>query len=184
MLQGGSGHDYLIAGSNSEGGSDILRGYAGNDTLVAGDYYFHSNVSAVLEGGSGNDTLVAGNGRSQLRGDAGADVFLIAPIKDSSAPTQVEIVDFLPGTDLLLFNGLNKDAVMKGIFVDHEAGDVVVDLTNMLGPEVAPYGSVLTLMDLATDGLLPEDIVENWFDFSAELAFDWSDLAIDTIVWS
>ncbi len=184
LLQGGSGHDYLIAGSNSEGGSDILRGYAGNDTLVAGDYYFHSNVSAVLEGGSGNDTLVAGNGRSQLRGDAGADVFLIAPIKDSSAPTQVEIVDFLPGTDLLLFNGLNKDAVMKGIFVDHEAGDVVVDLTNMLGPEVAPYGSVLTLMDLATDGLLPEDIVENWFDFSAELAFDWSDLAIDTIVWS
>lgn len=184
LLQGGAGDDYLITGSNSEGGTDILRGYAGHDTLVAGDVYFHSNVNAVLEGGSGDDTLVAGNGRSQMRGDAGADVFMIAPIENSTAPIQVEIVDFSPGTDRLIFNGLNKDVVMKGIFVDHEENDVVIDLSNLLGPESAPYGSTLTITGMAADGLLPEDIVANWFDFSGEVAFDWSDLAIEVLVWA
>lgn len=184
LLQGGGGNDYLVAGSNSAGGADILRGYAGDDTLVAGDYLFHSHVSAVLEGGSGNDVLVAGNGQSQLKGDAGSDVFVIAPIENSSAPLQVEIVDFSPGTDHLLFQGLNKDAVMKGIFVDQAAGNVVVDLTNLLGPESAPFGSTLTIRGWAEEGLLPEDIVANWFDFSGEVSFEWSDLAIDTLVWT
>ncbi len=183
LLQGGAGDDYLVAGSNAEGGADILRGYAGDDTLVAGDYLFHSHVSAVLEGGSGNDVLVAGNGQSQLKGDAGADVFVIAPIENSSAPLQVEIVDFAPGTDHLLFAGLNKDAVMKGIFVDEEAGNVVVDLTNLLGPDSAPFGSALTISGWTQEGLLPEDIVAGWFDFSGEVSFEWSDLAIDALVW-
>lgn len=184
LLQGGGGNDYLVAGSNAVGGADILRGYAGNDTLVAGDYLFHSHVKAVLEGGSGNDVLVAGNGQTQLKGEAGADTFVIAPIENSSAPLQVEIVDFSPGTDHLLFQGLNKDAVMKGIFVDQAAGNVVVDLTNLLGPESAPFGSTLTISGWADEGLLPEDIVANWFDFSGEVSFEWSDLAIDTLVWT
>ncbi len=184
LLQGGAGNDYLVAGSNAAGGADILRGYAGDDTLVAGDYLFHSHVSAVLEGGSGNDVLVAGNGQSQLKGDAGSDVFVIAPIENSSAPIQVEIVDFSPGTDHLLFAGLNKDAVMKGIFVDEEAGNVVVDLTNLLGPDSAPFGSTLTISGWTQDGLLPEDIAASWFDFSGEVSFEWSDLAIDALVWT
>lgn len=184
LLQGGSGDDYLIAGSNAAEGSDVLRGFAGNDTLVAGDYLFHSNVSAVLEGGGGNDTLIAGNGHSQMRGGAGSDVFLIAPIEHASAPIQAEILDFTPGSDHLMFNGLNKDAVMKGIFVDQEAGNVVIDLTNLLGPDKAPFGSRLTISGWTDQGLLPEDILADWFDFSTDGSFEWSDLAIDALISS
>lgn len=184
LLQGGGGDDYLVADSNTAGGSDVLRGYAGDDTLVAGDYLFYTNVNVVLEGGTGDDRLVAGNGQSSLSGGAGADLFVIAPIDRSSAPIKAEILDFSPGTDRVSLVGLNKDAVMKGIFVDQAEGNVVVDLASLLGPDKAPFGSTLTITGWTDEGLLPEDILADWFDFSGEASFDWSDLAIDVLAWT
>ncbi len=183
LLQGGVGNDYLVGGPGSANGADILRGFAGNDTLVSGDYLFYSHGNAVLEGGSGDDTLIAGNGSSQLRGDVGADLFVIAPIKGSAAPIDVEILDFSPGADFLHFVGLQKDDAMRGIFVDHANGNIEIDLVSLLGPDSAPYGSVLTLSGLGTDGLLPETIAESWFSYSNSETFNWSDLSIDTITW-
>ena len=184
LLQGGSGNDYLVAGSNTNGISDTLRGYAGDDILVAGDYLFFSNTSVILDGGTGKDTLVAGNGHSDLTGGAGADLFVISAIDRSNVPIKVEIKDFLPGTDSLFIEGLSEGSAFKGIFVDVEAGNVVIDLTNLLGLDNAPYGSTLTINSFDLSGLLPEDISASWFDFSVDASFEWSDLAIDTLSWS
>lgn len=184
LLQGGAGDDYIVAGSNSEAGMDIVRGYAGDDVLVGGDAYFHSNVNYLLEGGGGRDTLIAGNGKGTLEGGAGNDLFVLAPIHDSATPFQIEISDFTPGTDYLQILGLTSDDEMKGIFVNQSEGNVVIDLTTLLGSEKAPFGSTLTFLGVLTESLLPEEIVEGWFDFSGSETFQWTDLGIDTISWT
>jgi len=51
------------------GQPDVLRGLAGNDTLIGGA------VSAVLNGNDGNDLLQGGSGYETLAGGAGADTY-------------------------------------------------------------------------------------------------------------
>jgi Ca2+-binding RTX toxin-like protein len=184
LLQGGSGNDYIVAGSNTLGTSDVLRGFDGNDTLISGDYYFKSNSNVFMEGGSGNDTLVLGNGQTKAYGGEGRDLFVIAPIDHSNASIDAEIFDFQPGTDYLLFDGLKTEDVSKGIFVDQTNGNVVIDLSSLLGPDQVPYGSTLTLSGLNTSSLLPEDIIGGWLSDSDQSTFQWTDLAIDVLISS
>ncbi len=184
LLQGGSGNDYIVAGSNLAGTNDVLRGFDGNDTLIAGDYYFKSNTNVFMEGGNGNDTLVLGNGQTNAYGGEGHDLFVLAPIEHSNAPIHAEIFDFEPGTDHLLFVGLQDGDINKGIFVDQTHGNVVIDLTSLLGPDQVPYGSTLTLSGLNTSSLLPEDIIAGWISDSDQSTFHWTDLAIDVLISS
>ncbi|QPF74848.1 DUF4347 domain-containing protein [Roseateles sp. DAIF2] len=50
------------------GGNDVLKGGAGNDTLIGSD-----NGVALLIGGGGNDTLVARGGATTMQGGSGSD---------------------------------------------------------------------------------------------------------------
>ncbi|MFB2876093.1 CHAP domain-containing protein [Floridanema aerugineum] len=92
-LTGGAGNDNINAlGGNDTvtgaGGSDTLRGDSGNDLLYGND------GNDLLYGGTGNDTVIGGAGNDvldgfyysglsgngevdNLRGDAGADTFVI-----------------------------------------------------------------------------------------------------------
>jgi Ca2+-binding RTX toxin-like protein len=107
---------------DSEGagsGAAILRGDAGNDTLV-GD-----SANDLLLGGAGNDTLAGQAGADQLVGGTGADVFVVGDGNDV-------VVDFEPGTDKLLFptsqgiTGIQAAATDDG--VELTAGDSTVTL--------------------------------------------------------
>jgi Ca2+-binding RTX toxin-like protein len=66
---GGAGDD-LIQFANG-GGSNVIRGGAGNDYLSAAD------GSDTIYGGDGNDMIMGGWGSDTLYGDSGNDVFLI-----------------------------------------------------------------------------------------------------------
>jgi hypothetical protein len=83
-----------------------------------------------------------------------------------------------------LFAGLKTEDVNKGIFVDQTNGNVVIDLSSLLGPDQVPYGSTLTLSGLNTLSLLPEDIIGGWLSDSDQSTFQWTDLAIDVLISS
>ena len=89
-LRGGLGNDEMWGGSSSpsddETGNDFLYGDAGDDRL---------------EGENGNDTLDGGPGADRLSGGAGADRFMFGSLLTSG--DKDVIVDFLPGTDKLVF---------------------------------------------------------------------------------
>gem|GEM_PF-5626712 len=104
-LNGGDGNDSMYGGDNNSGwdtliggngsdklhgqnGNDSLRGDGGNDTLYGDnndDKLFGGLGNDDLRGGDGNDILdgflysgLSGNGEiDYLRGDAGADIFVI-----------------------------------------------------------------------------------------------------------
>ena len=87
-----SGWDTLIGGNGSDqlhgqNGNDSLRGDGGNDTLYGDsndDKLFGGPDNDDLRGGSGNDVLdgynVGSVERDRLRGDLGADTFVLGHI--------------------------------------------------------------------------------------------------------
>ena len=80
-IEGGSGDDLLIGGSDGdvirgEGGNDRLYGKSGNDTLDGGtgnDRLYGDAGNDVLNGGSGNDTLYGHDGADRLDGGFDTD---------------------------------------------------------------------------------------------------------------
>ncbi|MCA9103843.1 MAG: hypothetical protein KDA83_00375 [Planctomycetales bacterium] len=73
VLRGGAGNDTLLGGGRADrldggSGNDTLRGYAGNDRILGGS----GNDS--IDGGSGNDYLDGQSGNDRIKGGTGNDV--------------------------------------------------------------------------------------------------------------
>lgn len=177
-LSGGAGRDFLIGGSSNLQGLDLVQGYGGDDVLIGGDYQYFTDSSFKLEGGTGNDLLIAGNGRGELVGGEGQDIYLIAPVEGSVASLHLSLTDFDPTQDKIAFLDWHIADAYKGVFVDPVQGQVQIDLSQMIG---APYGSVLNIAGPDTAGLLPETVIENWIMSTSSTDFAWSDLSIDTL---
>lgn len=101
-LDGGAGNDTLYGGL----GSDVLRGGSGDDVLFGDTYSDRSHEISVnpsdtvtgyedvLLGGNGNDTLVGGYAADLLDGGAGADVFSIRNLNESTLAAPDAIINF------------------------------------------------------------------------------------------
>jgi len=101
-LDGGAGNDTLYGGL----GSDVLRGGSGDDVLFGDVYSDRSHEISVnpndtvtgyedvLLGGNGNDTLIGGYAADLLDGGAGADVFSIRNLNESTLAAPDVIVNF------------------------------------------------------------------------------------------
>ncbi|CAO3363750.1 calcium-binding protein [Azospirillum palustre] len=101
-LDGGAGNDTLYGGL----GSDVLRGGSGDDVLFGDVYSDRSHEISVnpndtvtgyedvLLGGNGNDTLIGGYAADLLDGGAGADVFSIRNLNESTLAAPDVILNF------------------------------------------------------------------------------------------
>ncbi|CAO3362951.1 calcium-binding protein [Azospirillum melinis] len=101
-LDGGAGNDTLYGGL----GSDVLRGGSGDDVLFGDVYSDRSHEISVnpndtvtgyedvLLGGNGNDTLIGGYAADLLDGGAGADVFSIRNLNESTLAAPDVIINF------------------------------------------------------------------------------------------
>ncbi len=76
--------------------SNNVYGNAGDNKLTGMD------GNDKLKGGAGNDTLIGGAGNDILQGDAGADKFMFSAANVNGTD---RIVDFIHGTDQLVFTG-------------------------------------------------------------------------------
>ncbi|MEM6613657.1 MAG: calcium-binding protein, partial [Cyanobacteria bacterium P01_C01_bin.72] len=85
----GRAGDNLINATQANTISTVIKGDAGNDTLMG------SQMSDQIQGGSGNDFLEGGDGDDTLTGNDGVDVFVL----QSAAGTDM-IQDFRDGIDL------------------------------------------------------------------------------------
>ena len=112
-----------------------LRAAFGSDTVAAAKHFIVAGFSEgrsidlsgndTLTGGSGNDILTGGAGNDTLTGGAGNDIFLFDTAPNSASNLDV-LVDFLSGTDRLMFDAsvftglapiagrLNTDAFVSG----------------------------------------------------------------------
>lgn len=110
-LNGGSGHDLLVAGSHG----DRLAGNGGDDMLIGG------NGNDQIYGGTGSDTLFGGNGNDYLSGGSGADNFVF----DNAAVVHATISDFASGTDLIIL-----DPVLSVVTQADSGADNLLTLSN------------------------------------------------------
>src|SRR5207248_2149936 len=109
-VQGSNYDDYVDVGTGRETGYndfDVVQGFGGNDTLIAGYYTAildGGDVADRLDGGAGNDTidggagddiLTSGSGDNVLTGGAGDDHFIVGDgnnvITDFSAGDKIGI---------------------------------------------------------------------------------------------
>ena len=98
---GGAGTDTLSLFEN-------LTGSAFNDVLTG------STAANVLMGLAGNDTLVGGSGADLLTGGLGADRFVFSALADSVPGTPDLITDFVHGTDIIDFSGIDANTSSSG----------------------------------------------------------------------
>jgi Ca2+-binding RTX toxin-like protein len=109
-FSGGEGNDFATGGLGNDAlagdeGDDFLAGFERNDTLSggAGDDFLDGGTGRdSLSGGTGND-LIRCNAGDTVRGGAGEDTFIVN-FDDPRGP--VNILDFNPGEDTLVFEGL------------------------------------------------------------------------------
>jgi hypothetical protein len=81
----GSGNDYIYidpgidipANIHSGNGNDVIRGGAGNDTIISGD------GNDFIFGKGGNNIIEAGSGRDTVQGDVGNDTLMVGNGNDS-----------------------------------------------------------------------------------------------------
>lgn len=139
-ITGGGGNDTLIGGLgsdslNGEAGNDRLQGDDGNDTL------FGWMGNDTLTGGAGNDVLdgfyysgLSGNGEvDRLRGDAGADTFVIGDSygKGYLGNSWAVIEDFNYQYDYIKVQGsLGQYALRGGNLYGYSSNDTAIVLGN------------------------------------------------------
>ena len=92
-LLGLGGNDTLIVRNVQN--TAFARGGDGNDTLFGG-----SNFDELF-GDSGNDLLVTAGGAGSLTGGAGADIFFVNGLRDTSFDPAHELTDFVTASDTI-----------------------------------------------------------------------------------
>lgn len=150
LIRGGAGNDRIFGGA----GADRLHGDAGNDRIAGGngadtlwggagrDRLFGGRGRDTMSGGGGADELHGGAGNDLLEGGGGADLFVFALRHGAD-----RISDFTPGEDRIRFDipGLDTDGL---VIRDHAAG-----------VRIATGEGTITLLDLTTDDLTPDDFL-------------------------
>lgn len=140
VLLGGKGKDTLVgdAGNDTlrgEGDADALYGGAGKDSLAGldgSDRLFGNQGADFLTGGRGNDILAGGSGDDRLRGDQGRDTFVFG-----RGDSGDRILDFKPGTDLLVFEGLRRAGQAEiekrgdNVLISFRRSDVLLEDTKL-----------------------------------------------------
>lgn len=145
LLSGGDGRDRLLGGTGNDtltggAGNDFLKGGDGSDSLDGGsgkDRLYGGTGDDILTGGSGKDRLFGGEGadliigvdvtslgtgdRDKLRGDAGADTFVLGNASGafyndgndskSGKSDYALILDFETG-DTIQLNGSADDYIL------------------------------------------------------------------------
>ncbi len=157
-LYGGDGDDWIHIRS---GGSDVLRGNAGNDELVINgdgdqiraygdddDDAFHLWAGGgFASGGSGNDHFTIYQYTDfRLHGGTGADTFLFSRVVEGFA----RILDFEAGTDALHLSEFDGISNMNDLTLTQKSWGVRIDVAD----------GVIALHDVALDDLSASD-----FDF-------------------
>lgn len=115
-FDGGDGNDQITGTSRK----DVIRGGAGNDLIDGG-----RGADRVF-GGDGDDRITVNLKSAKLRGEEGADVFLITGNRGRGS-----IKDFTPGVD-----SIQPNPTSNGIGLPVEPGivrDVHKDLAELLG---------------------------------------------------
>ena len=93
-----------------ENGNDVIRGLAGNDTLI-GDQG-HGFIGTT----PGDDTLIGGLGKDTMTGNEGHDTFVFESILDTgkTRSTRDVITDFTRGEDLVDLAAVDANVLMDG----------------------------------------------------------------------
>lgn len=148
-ITGGAGNDNI----NSLAGNDTVSGAAGNDTLngnSGNDQLFGNDGNDSLMGWTGNDSLRGGNGNDvldafyysglggngeidYLRGDAGADTFVIGDYygKGYLGNSYAVIEDFNWRDDIIKIQGsLSQYALKPGNLYGFSANDTAIVLSS------------------------------------------------------
>jgi Ca2+-binding RTX toxin-like protein len=103
----------------------------------------------LLRGLAGNDTIVAGRGIDTLYGNAGADKFVFTSILDSQpiAGARDRVMDFLSGVDKIDVSGIDANAAQAG----DQAFVLDTDGTLSAGEfSIATYASGTTILSFNT----------------------------------
>jgi surface antigen len=134
-------------------GNDTISGAAGNDTLrgnTGNDLLYGNDGNDSMLGGLGNDTLIGGNGndvldgfwysgtggngeKDRLRGDAGADTFVIGDYygKGYLGSSWVVIEDFTKGQDRIKVQGsLSQYQLRSGSGYGYSSNDTAIVLSS------------------------------------------------------
>lgn len=94
IVHGGRGADEIY----NQGDNSLLVGDAGNDFLQS------DAGNCTLRGGLGDDTLTGGLGADLMRGGSGCDSFVFNEFSAGTGGID-RIVDFVPGSDSIVFSG-------------------------------------------------------------------------------
>lgn len=84
IVRGYAGNDSLSGGEGADGiqgdsGADLMHGVGGNDQLLGGtgaDQLYGNLGNDILQGGDGNDRIDGGSGTDTCYGNAGTDTFI------------------------------------------------------------------------------------------------------------
>lgn len=149
-ITGGAGNDVI----NSLGGNDTLTGAGGNDTLrgdTGNDRVYGNDGNDYLLGGLGNDTVIGGAGNDiidgfyytglsgngevdQLRGDSGADTFVIGDRygKGYLGNSWAVIQDFsvAQGDKIKVQGSLSQYQLRSGSLYGYASTDVAIVLSS------------------------------------------------------
>jgi Ca2+-binding RTX toxin-like protein len=171
-----------LAGTTS---NDLIRGYAGNDTVNAGDgsdiIYGGAGNDTVngqaghdyLYGGVGNDTITGGTGNDKLSGGAGADTFQwnLADRGTLANPARDVITDFdtanyaaggdrLDLRDLLSGTGATTASVLDGYLdFSKQGSDTVINVRPTGAGGEMTQQIVLQGVDLTSNGTLSDQTI-------------------------
>ena len=111
-LYGGAGDDELHGG-NDTNGSYLLKGEAGNDTII---------------GGAGSNTIWGGAGKDTLTGGTGKNTYYFASLGEMAGDT----ITNLKGNDVLYFNlkttALDLDAIYQNYNLGRTTGKNTISL--------------------------------------------------------
>ena len=93
-----------------ENGNDVIRGLAGNDTLIGdqGHGFFGTTP--------GDDTLIGGLGKDTMTGNEGADTFVFESILETgkTRSTRDVISDFTRGEDMVDLTTIDANVLVNG----------------------------------------------------------------------
>lgn len=101
---GGGGSDRI----RGNGAANGLRGEGGDDRIRGGD------GADRLRGGDGRHVLVGGDGGDTLSGGDGPDLFVFAAASQSRGAGRDAILDFRPGRDRVVVDGIDADTGLAG----------------------------------------------------------------------